>query len=342
MRYKLKPIQEQVVVIVGASSGIGRLAALEYGRCGAKVVVSSRGEEALLSLVNDIKQQGGEAMLVVADTADASEVHNIATEAIDAYGRIDTWVQNAAIPLYANFIDTTPEEFRRVVDVNLNGAAYGAMAALTVMQESGGALIFISSIDEEVDTPYQSAYVASKHGMKGMIDVLRMELRHQKIPIIVTNIKPAYINTPFFSHARTKMEVKPKPMQPLYEPEAVVKAILYASSHPVTDMTVGGAGAAVVWAKRVAPKLFDLSLSLLAFRGQLTRETKYQNSPNNMWESMQADHRIHGDFGRMARTWSARIFLMRHPLIRRVALLGMAAVGAAYMVSKRPRKFSRG
>lgn len=342
MRIKLKRLEQQVVVIIGASSGVGRLAALEFGRCGAKVVVSSRGEEALLSLVNEIKEKGGEAISVVADTADAGEVNHVAEEAIRAYGRIDTWVQNAAIPLFANFMETTPEEFKRVIDVNLNGAAYGAMAALNSMYQEGGALIFISSLEAETNMPYQSAYAASKHGMQGMVEVLRLEIKHQQIPVSITNIKPAYINTPFFNHARTKLGVKPKPMHPIYEPEAVVRAICYAATHPIDEINVGGAGTAIIWMKKMAPRLFDFTLSMIAFRGQRSKESKPLNATDNLWNSMPSDSRIHGDFGRMARSWSARIFMMRHPLLRRAALLGMAAAGAAYMMSKRPRKTQPG
>ena len=165
---QLKPIEEQVVVLMGASSGIGRETALRFARKGAKVMVSARGEEGLDSLVEEIRAEGGEATAVVADTSDFGQVEAVVDRAVEQYGRLDTWVHLAAVGLFATFEQTTSEEFERVVDVNLMGQVYGAMAALPHLKREGrGALIHISSVEAKRSFPFHSAYGASKHGIDG-------------------------------------------------------------------------------------------------------------------------------------------------------------------------------
>ncbi len=212
----LKPLREQVVVVMGASSGIGREAALRFAGRGAKVVVSARGEPGLRSLVEEIREGGGEAAAVVADAAEFEQVESVADRAAEEYGRLDTWVHVAGVGLFAAFEDTTPEEFRRVIDVNLMGQVHGAMAALPhIKREGRGALVHISSMGAKRSVPLQSAYCASKHGMEGFLEALRVELRHEGLPIEVTSIQPATTNTPFFDKARTKLGVKPVPASDL-------------------------------------------------------------------------------------------------------------------------------
>src|SRR5215203_627771 len=219
MRMRLKAIDEQVVVLMGASSGIGRESALRFARKGAKVVVSARGEEGLNSLVQEIRDKGGEATYVVADTSDFEQVKAVAERAVEEYGRLDTWVHLAAVGLFATFEETTPEEFARVVDVNLMGQVYGGMAALPHLKREGrGALIHVSSVEAKRSLPFHSAYGASKHGIDGFLEALRVELKHEGWPIGVTQLLPATINTPFFDKARTKLGVKPVAPPPIYQP----------------------------------------------------------------------------------------------------------------------------
>src|SRR5215212_4750733 len=196
---RLKPVEEQVVALMGASSGIGRETALRFAKRGAKVVVSARGEEGLDSLVEEIRCEGGEAMTVVADTSEFEQVKAVADRAVEEYGRLDTWVHLAAVGLFATFEQTTPEEFERVIAVNLMGQVYGAMAALPhIKREGRGTLIHISSMGAKRSIPLQSAYCASKHGIDGFLEALRVELKHEGWPISVTQVMPATINTPFF------------------------------------------------------------------------------------------------------------------------------------------------
>jgi len=188
-----KALADQVVVVMGASTGIGRLTALDFAKAGARVVVSARSQGSLDELVDEIRQAGGKALAVVADTSDAAQVQAVATTAERELGGLDTWVQVAAVGVYAPLEQTKAEEFRRVIDVNLTGQAFGALAALPIMRRrGGGSFISVSSVEGEIGLPYHAAYAASKHGVNGMLDVLRLELEHDRVPISVTAVMPAW------------------------------------------------------------------------------------------------------------------------------------------------------
>src|SRR5215213_1239535 len=229
MNVELKPLGEQVVAVVGASSGIGRETALRFAKRGAKVVLAARSEVGLRSLEDEIRGLGGRAMSVVADVSEFEQVEAVAWAAVGEYGRLDTWVHLAAVGLFAPFDRTRAEEFRRVVDVYLRGQVYGAMAALPrIKREGRGALVHVSSVVGKRSVPLQSAYCASKHGVDGFLESLRVELMHEGWKNIgVTNVMPAAINTPFFIKARTKLGVKPKGFPPVYQPGIVADAILH-------------------------------------------------------------------------------------------------------------------
>lgn len=295
----LKPINEQVVVIVGASSGIGRDAALRFAEKGAKVVVSARSKEGLSTLVEEIYQRGGEAIAVPADVAYFDQVKAIADQAVERFGRIDTWVHAAATAVFATFDRVTPEEFKRVIDVNLMGQVYGAMAALPYLKQVGrGSLIHITSVEARRSLPYQSAYSSSKHGVMGMLDSLRIELKHQGYQINVANIMPAVINTPFYNKGKTKLGVKPTGTPPYYNPSLVTDAIVYAAEHEVRDYIVGDIGRILDVVQRISPGLVDAGLLALGFVTQRTGEEKGEDDPNNLFEPVtgQGYDRVEGDF----------------------------------------------
>jgi NAD(P)-dependent dehydrogenase (short-subunit alcohol dehydrogenase family) len=180
---QLKPVEEQVVVLMGASSGIGRETALRFAERGARVVISARSEEGLNSLVEEVRDKGGQATAIPAEMTNFEQVKAVASGAVEKYGQLDTWVHLAAVGLFATFEQTTPEEFARVVDVNLMGQVYGAMAALPYLKREGrGALIHISSVEAKRSFPFHSAYAASKHGIDGFLETLRVELKHEGWP----------------------------------------------------------------------------------------------------------------------------------------------------------------
>src|SRR4028119_411550 len=285
MSMRPKPVEEQVVALMGASSGIGRESALRFARRGAKVIVSARGEEGLDSLVEEIWQEGGQATAVVADTAEFEQVNAVADRAVEEYGRLDTWVHLAGVGLFATFEQTTPEEFARVIDVNLMGQVYGAMAALPhIKREGRGALIHISSVEAKRSFPFHSAYGASKHGIDGFLEALRVELKHEGWPISVTQVLPGTINTPFFDKGRSKLGVKPVGIPPIYEPETVANVIVYAAENPARDLVSGGDARALILNQRLSPRMLDAVLATRAgFNPQKTAEPRSEQAPDNLY-----------------------------------------------------------
>jgi NAD(P)-dependent dehydrogenase (short-subunit alcohol dehydrogenase family) len=323
----LKPVEDQVVVLMGASSGIGREAARRFGIHGAKVVVSARKQAALDSLAEEIRREGGEAAAVAAEVTDFSQVRRVAETAVERYGRLDTWVHLAGVGLWSLFEETRPEEWQRVIDVNLTGQAYGAMAALPHLRHEGrGALIHVSSIEAYLALPYQAAYSASKHGLHGFLKSLRLELAHAGVPISVTEIMPSGTSTPIFDQARTRLGVRPKPPQPIYRPAVATDAILYAAAHPVREMILGGIAQAGALTQRLAPRLMDAYLLWTSFRTQRSREPKGDFAPANLFEPVASSNRVDGTLAPQARHWSLAAWLSMHPLLR--AALAAALLGS--------------
>jgi NAD(P)-dependent dehydrogenase (short-subunit alcohol dehydrogenase family) len=333
----LKPLSQQVVVVFGASSGIGRETAKQFARHGASVVVAARTREALDELVQEIEADGGRAVAVAADAAQSLQVRAVAEAAVESFGGLDTWVHTASTAVWATFEETTEDEWKRIIDVNLNGTVYAAKAALPYLRkQGGGAFIAISSIEAEAGLPYQSAYAASKHGVRGFLDILRLELRHEGAPISVTNIMPSTINTPFFNNARTKLGVKPVGIPPIYQPHIVAQAILYAAENPTPEIIVGGGGKMFSLMKRFTPALADQFLLAVGFQGQRTKEEKSADAPTNLFEPNTGEDRIEGDYSNQARGTSVQTWLATHPSAR-LALTGLALCSAVWLF-KKPHK----
>ncbi len=325
---QLKPLKEQVAVVVGASSGIGRAAALKLAAHGAKVVVAARSEPGLISLVGEISAQGGDATYVVCDVSEFGQVQQVATTAVQAYGRIDTWVNSAAVSLFAHFEETTPEEFARLSQVNYLGQVYGALAALPHLRQAGqGAIIAISSVESIVSMPLHAAYAASKHAVEGAMDALRRDLLAEEVPISVTSVKPATINTPLFTNSRNKMDVKPKGPPPIYQPSVVADCVVYAAEHPVRDLFAGGSGRMMVMNQFSAPKQMDLMLSRVGIRFEGTHEPAPGGSPGNLYQPLD-NNRAEGDFSDRARGFSLYTWLQLHPGARLAATAGTMLLGA--------------
>jgi NAD(P)-dependent dehydrogenase (short-subunit alcohol dehydrogenase family) len=336
---KLRPTSEQVAVVMGASSGIGRETAIELASRGARVIVSARGEDGLDSLVDAILGFGGDAFAVPADVTDPEQVRRVAEKAVQRHGRLDTWVHLSAISMYAPLEETTPEEFEQVIRTNLLGATYGAMAALPRLRDSGGgAFICVSSVEAVRALPYQSAYAAAKHGINGMLEALRVELRHERAPISVTEVQPSSIDTPLFDHARTRLGVRPKGMPPVYGARLVARAVAHAARHPTRRLVVGGGGRILAALEGAAPGLTDRVLDLTGFRGQRTRIPKPAQSRDNLAQPMDYDHSVAGGPGSAGRNWSLytgwRLSRWGRPT---TALALGAGLLAAWAVWSRPR-----
>jgi NAD(P)-dependent dehydrogenase (short-subunit alcohol dehydrogenase family) len=297
---RLKPLNEQIVVVMGASSGIGRATALNFAAHGATVVCSARDGGGLATLVDEITARGGKAVALVADVADPAQMVAVADFTAKELGRIDTWVHVAAVSVYARFEDTTPAEFARVVEVNLLGQVHGALAALPHLRAAGqGALICVASVEGRVSLPFQSAYAASKHGVIGFLDSLRIELEREGAPISVTSILPSGINTPLFQKALTRLGVEPRPPPPVYAAELVSQAILHAACTPRRDLVVGGAGWALTVAHRLSPSITDAILrSPAGYDSQLTTRPKSPEARSNLFQpSLETLARVEGIYG---------------------------------------------
>lgn len=268
MSIKLKRLEDQVIVITGGTSGIGLATAKRAAARGARVVLCSRNEPELRETVSAIEERGGTARSVVADVANHEDVERLATTAIEEFGTIDTWVNNAGVSFYGKLMEVAIEDMRRLFEVNFWGTVYGARAAVARLRGSGGALINIGSVVSDRAIPLQGAYSASKHAVKGFTDALRMELEEEGAPISVTLIKPSTIDTPYFKHAKNYMAVEPKPPAPVYAPEVVANAILRAAEHPVRDITIGGGGRLISALGTALPRLTDFYMERAMFDSQ--------------------------------------------------------------------------
>ena len=299
MKPTLKPISDQVMVITGASSGIGLVTARKAAAAGARVLLTARNEADLSQAVDDIRVQGGRAIYVVADIADPIQAGSIAAAAVDEFGGLDTWVNNAAVSLYGRIMELSVDEMRRQFDVNYWGQVYGCRAAVPHLRESGGAIINVGSALCDRAIPLQGNYCAAKHALRAFTDTLRMELEAEGAPIAVTLVKPASIDTPFFEKARTHFDVEPQPVPPVYAPELVADVVLRCATQPTRDIIVGGSGR-LLSAASLAPRLADQYMGSRMFDAQQTNIPITDERTDNLFAPVEHDG------GQRGRTWHGR------------------------------------
>jgi NAD(P)-dependent dehydrogenase (short-subunit alcohol dehydrogenase family) len=330
----LKPIEEQVVVIVGCSSGIGRQTARRFAERGARLVLAGRDEAALWEVLDDVHSLGAsDALAVPCDVTQPETLQEVVRRATEAFGRIDSWVQTAAVSVYATAEETTIDEYHTVINTNLLGQIHGALAALPALRAAGGgALIEISSVEAEVALPYQSAYAASKHGMSGFLRALRIELKAEGAPIAVTQVMPAGIDTPLFMNARSKLGVVPKPTAPVYDPDVVADQVLWAAAHPMGDVFAGGGGWAVAWFRRMAPGPYEELMARVGMPAQRSEIPENPDAVDNLDSPTPLTDTVRGGFG--GRSFSVFNVVQRVPGIVRLGAV-VAAVGGVLAVRRR-------
>ncbi len=299
MGVHLKPISEQVVVVTGASSGIGLVTARLAARRGACVVLAARNGPDLERAVEEIRREGGRAAHCVADVSRPEEVEAIAETALREFGRIDTWVNNAAVAMYGRVMDLDLADMRRQMDVNFWGQVHGCRAAVPHLRSRGGALINVASALADRAIPLQGVYCAAKHALKAFTDTLRMELEEQGAPISVTLVKPGSTDTPFFEKARTLLGVEPQPVPPVYAPEVVAEAILECAQRPVRDVVVSGMGK-VLGLTSLAPRLADRYMERTTFASQQTALRVSPERRDNLYQPVAFDG------GERGRHWTGR------------------------------------
>ena len=324
---KLIALKEQVVVLVGASSGIGRVTAKQFAAAGARVVVAARSEEGLASLVDEIVADGGKAVMQVTDTTDPSAVDALAAFATQAYGKIDTWVHLAGVGIHAEWEQTTVDEFRKLLDINVIGMFNGLKSAVPALRRQGGAFIGLGSVESDMAFPFQAAYGTTKHAVLGLLDSVRVELIHKKEPISVTTIKPAAIDTPFFERAKAKLGVQGAAPPPVYRPEDVARAILYAAEYPSRDLYVGGSGRFFAALNAIAPNVVDKLVAATQWNVQKTDEPKGEDAPSGIDGAAPMYDR---DYGKWHGRPSVYTWIRTNP--KTTLALAAAAVGATAAV----------
>jgi short-subunit dehydrogenase len=269
MSHGLKPLEEQVIVITGASSGIGLATALAAAKRGAKVVLVARSSETLGDVQQRIRDAGGQAVVAVADVADRGALEDAARIAIERFGRIDTWVNDAGVSIYGRLDEVTDEDNRRLFETNFWGTVNGTLVALPYLKRQGGALINVGSEVSDAVIPYQGMYSASKHAVKGFTDALRVEVELlDKAPVEIVLIQPTAVDTPFPEHAANYMAEAAKLPTPMIDPEDVAVAILKAAEEGGRDITVGAMAKVDTTVSKLMPSLGDRMAKMQADRQQ--------------------------------------------------------------------------
>ena len=332
MAIKLNSIEKQVMVITGATSGIGLTTARIAALRGAKVVLAARNEDALKKLKNEIESKDGTACYVVADVGEEGDAKKIAAEALNQFGTFDTWVNNAGVSIYGKLLDVETEDFRRLFDTNFWGVVYGSLTAVRNLRVTGGALINIGSTLSDRAIPIQGMYSASKHAVKGFTDALRMELEAEDAPVSVTLIKPSAIDTPYKQHAKNYLETEPENPPPVYSPDTVAETILYCAQNPVRDVFVGAAGKMLSMMDNYAPALADKYMENMMIQSQKS-DKPVDHQLESLYESNDSSLSERGDYdGHVAKT-SIYTKASLHPML--TGALALGAAGLAYTLYNR-------
>jgi len=335
MNVELKPLEEQVIVITGATSGIGLTTARMAADRGAKLVLAARNEAALAALVEEIELEGGDAIAVPADVSDREDVEEIANEARAEYGGFDTWVNDAGAFIYGRLDETPIEDMREQFDVNVWGLLYGSLEAAEEMRHRGGAIVNVGSAVSDLAIPLQGSYSASKHAVKGFTDALRMELEDEGAPVSVTLIKPGSVGTPYPQHAKNFMDVAPELPAPIYAPETVARAILHAAEHPERDVVVGGGGKLISLLGRFAPRLGDRIMERSMFDQQRGDRPAAASDEGVLDESV-GDLEERGESGGHVSETSLYTRAMRNPRLVGAILAGIVGIaGFLLMLARR-------
>ena len=324
-----KPVAEQVIVLVGASSGIGLATAKEAARRGAKVVMAARNAGDLEKHAEEIRREGGDAIAIPTDLTDYAQVENLARRTIEQFGRVDTWVTLPGTSVYGTFEEISMDDVRQTMEVIYFGQLNAAKVAVPLLEQTGGALICVGSALSKRGIPLQTAYCAAKHALKGWLDGYRVELMKRGSKVRVTLVMPSSINTPLFNKAKTYMGVMPMPIKPIYEPELAAEGILRAAEGNERDVFIGGAGKAIELAERLSPKLLDLQQLKMGFSGQKTSWPKSADAPNNLYSHVEDDGGVRGDFSNKAKKRSYYQEMAAHPVTSPLAaavVLGLAAL----------------
>jgi NAD(P)-dependent dehydrogenase (short-subunit alcohol dehydrogenase family) len=342
MSLSLKPLSEQVIVITGASSGIGLVTARMAARRGARIVAVARNEDALQLLVAEIRRAGGQAIAVAADVGREEDMRRVAAAAVAAFGGFDTWVNNAGVSIFGKCEEVSIADMRRMFDTNFWGVVYGSRLAVEHFKRRGrpGALINVGSIFGDRADPIQSTYSASKHALHGWTESLRMELEKEKAPVSVTLIHPGRIDTPYNEHARSYLPQQPAHRGMIYPPEAVAEAILFSAEHPKRDMFVGSQARFGALLGGLAPRFTDKLMELVMFHSQRSSRPSRSREDNALYRAGYGLHE-RGTHEGWVRSRSYYVKATRYPTLTIAALLGLGGALRAMAVKGPKRAVTR-
>jgi NAD(P)-dependent dehydrogenase (short-subunit alcohol dehydrogenase family) len=323
-----------VVVVTGASAGVGRATTRAFARDGAFVGLIARGEERLEAARAEAERLGGRAIAVSADVADPAQVKAAAEQVERELGPIDIWVNNAMATVFAPVAQTTPEEFRRATEVTYLGSVWGTMAALERMvPRDRGVIVQVGSALAYRGIPLQAAYCGSKHALQGFLESLRSELLHGGSHVRVTMVQLPALNTPQFTWSRAKLPRKPQPVPPIFQPEVAARAIVWAAHHPQRQLMVGWPTVKAIVGNAIAPGFADRYLARNGYDAQQTDEPVDPNRPDNLFEPVPGAQAAHGPFDDSSRGRSAQLWARTH-----TRLLGAAAAASAAALTLRARR----
>jgi NAD(P)-dependent dehydrogenase (short-subunit alcohol dehydrogenase family) len=317
--------QREVVVITGASAGVGRAVAREFAAHGAMIGLLARNRDTLEGVKQEVEALGGQALVLIADVADARAIEDAADQVQAEFGAIDIWINNAMASMMSPAIEMTADEFKRVTDVTYLGYVHGTLAALRRMTpRDRGTIVQVGSALAYRGIPLQSAYCAAKHAVKGFTESLRCELLHERLNIRLNMVHLPAVNTPQFEWIRSNMPNQPQPVPPIYQPEVIARAIYWSAHHDRREYLVGITTVGAIWANKFVPGLIDRYLARTAYRSQQTDEPIPSDRQDNLMQPVKKDFGAHGRFDRGAIRASLQAWLDRH----RVGLAG--AVIAAF------------
>jgi len=329
-----KPNSGRVVVVTGASAGVGRAAARAFASEGAHVGLIARDTEGLQAAAREMGELGGKGLAVPADVADADQVAAAAARIEQELGPIEVWVNNAMTTIFGRLTDVTPQEYKRATEVTYLGTVYGTMAALRrMLPRNNGHIIQVGSALAYRSIPLQAAYCGAKHAIAGFTDSLRSELIHDNKDIHLTMVQLPAMNTPQFTWCRSKMPRHPQPVPPIFQPEVAAERIVWASHHTRREVFVGAPTVIAIEANKVAPALADYYLGRTGFDSQQTKEDVPKDRPDNLFEPLPGDFGAHGIFGEQAHTQAATTWLSEHKGL--TAFAGAMALGALAFVFRK-------
>jgi short-subunit dehydrogenase len=318
----------EVVVITGASAGVGRAAVREFAKRGAKLGLIARDLDGLEAAREEVELLGGEAIVLPLDVADADAIEDAAARVEDAFGPIDVWVNNAMVSVFSPIKEMRAAEFERVTEVTYLGYVYGTLAALKRMRpRDRGTIVQVGSALAYRAIPLQSAYCAAKHAIKGFTESLWTELIHDGSKVHVTMVQMPALNTPQFDWEKSRLAHKAQPVPPIFEPEVAAEAIYWAAHHKRRELYVGGPTVKAIFGERILPRLLDHYLARFGYTAQETDEPRDPKAPNNLWRPVEGDHGAHGRFDARSKSYSLQLWADTHRgwVAAGVGLVGVAA-----------------